>query len=77
MERSEKVDRILCLISARQILIPINEMSQTTLTRNSFRKNIKTLRFSMKTLKNFGLGKTSLEDSIHFEVTEMIEKVFR
>ena len=31
----------------------------------------------MKTLKNFGLGKTSLEDSIHFEVTEMIEKVFR
>ena len=34
-------------------------------------------RFSLKSLKDLGFGRKSLEDSIHFEVDEMIEHFFR
>ena len=33
-------------------------------------------RFSLKTLKDFGFGRKSIEGSIHFEVEEMIENFF-
>lgn len=33
-------------------------------------------RFSLKTLKDFGFGRKSIEGSIHFEVDEMIENFF-
>ena len=33
-------------------------------------------RFSLKTLKDFGFGRKSIESSIHFEVEEMIENFF-
>ena len=33
-------------------------------------------RFSLKTLKDFGFGRKSIEESIHFEVEEMIENFF-
>merc|ERR1719319_1338310 len=33
-------------------------------------------RFSIRTLKDFGLGRQSLEETIHFEVMELIEQFF-
>ena len=33
-------------------------------------------KFSLKTLKDFGFGRKSIEGSIHFEVDEMIENFF-
>ena len=33
-------------------------------------------RFSLKTLKDFGFGRKSIEGSIHFEVDEMVENFF-
>ena len=33
-------------------------------------------RFSLKTLKDFGFGRKSIEGSIHFEVDEMLENFF-
>ena len=33
-------------------------------------------KFSFKTLKGFGLGSKSLEEVIHFEAENMLEKVF-
>ena len=33
-------------------------------------------RFGLKTLKDFGFGRKSIENSIHFEVDEMLDQVF-